>query len=303
MVGQLYDVDLKLLRIFKAVVEAGGLSAAEVRLNMSVSNISTRLSELEKRLNVRLCERGRQGFALTEQGQHIYMATLELLASLEHFRTQVQRTQGKITGELRLMLTDNTLDDSRFPIVQILERFRLRAPDVYIRLEHDCQPEVEQSVLNGDVDLGITSLSQPLETLECQFLYGEDTFLYCGSKHPLFQQESDVMTATDIEQYGFIDTASGGHSAVPITGVRQTASAASLESRAALILSGGYVGFLPGHYAQRWVRSGEMRALLPEQMCFQKKMYLLSKKGRVASPAQEAFMQELLAMYLPDVQN
>ena len=50
--GQMSDLDLKLLRVFKAVVEAGGLSAAEVSLNMNVSNISTRLSDLEKRLGL-----------------------------------------------------------------------------------------------------------------------------------------------------------------------------------------------------------------------------------------------------------
>ncbi|MEH6579435.1 MAG: LysR family transcriptional regulator [Amphritea sp.] len=301
MVGQLYDVDLRLLRIFKAVVEAGGLSPAEVTLNMSVSNISTRLSELEKRLDVRLCNRGRQGFAMTEQGQQVYTATLELMESLEHFRNQLQQTQSQISGELRLMLTDNTLDDHKFPIVKILEQFRQRAPAVYIRLEHGFQTEVEQSVVNGDVHLGITSLTAPLETLECQFLYAEDTFLYCGTKHPLFHRQAAAITAADIEQCDFIDTAAGGHSAVPITGTKQTASAASLESRATLILTGGYVGFLPSHYAQHWIQKGEMKALLPEEMSYQKKMYLLAKKGRTAIPALDLFIRELLATYSSDI--
>jgi len=297
MISQLHDVDLRLLRIFKAVVEAGGLSAAEVTLNMNVSNISSRLSDLEKRLGVRLCERGRQGFSLTEQGRHIYTATLVLLESVEQFRNEVRQTQSQITGELRLMLTDNTLDDPNFPIVEILERFRQRAPEVYIRLDHGCQAEVEQAVLNGDAHLGITSLSAPLETLECRLLYTEDTFLYCGANHPLFLRQPEAITDGDIEQCFFIDTEFGGHSTAPISGIKQTASAASLESRVTLILTGGYVGFLPAHYAERRVRNAEMKALLPETMCFQKKMYLLSKKGRVASPAQDTFMQELLAVY------
>lgn len=300
MVGQLHDVDLRLLRVFKAVVEAGGLSAAEVTLNMSVSNISTRISELEKRLEVRLCNRGRQRFALTDQGQQVYGVTLELMASLEHFRNQLQQTQNQICGELRLMITDNTLEDPKFPIVKVIEQFRLCAPAVYIRLELGCQTEVEQSVVNGDVHLGITSLTEPLDKLECQFLYTEDTFLYCGVRHPLFQRKLNEVTAADIEQCGFIDTEAGGHSAVPITGSKQTASAASLEARALLILTGGYVGFLPSHYAQRWVRGGEMRVLLPGEMQYQKKMYLLAKKGKGTNPAVDAFIDELKAAYIED---
>ncbi|TNF06658.1 MAG: LysR family transcriptional regulator [Gammaproteobacteria bacterium] len=293
MIGQLHDIDLKLLRIFKAVVEAGGLSAAEVTLNMNVSNISTRLADLEKRLGVRLCDRGRQGFALTDAGHQVYTAILELMESLDRFRCQVQVAGQTVTGELRLMLTDNTLDDRQFPIVKIIERYRARAPDVQIRLEHGSQTEVEQHLVSGAVQLGITSLSQSLDTLDCRYLYAEDTFLYCGPSHPLFECALEELSVPRIEQFGFIDTAAGEHSAVPIKGVRQTAVAPSLEARAALILTGGYLGFLPSHYAQRWIDSGEMRVLLPSKMHYRKKMYLIAKKGRQYTPAEALFIEQL----------
>ena len=37
------------------------------------------------------------------------------------------------------------------------------------------------------------------------------------------------------------------------------AYAENMEATAMLILSGGFIGFLPEHYAARWVASGEMK--------------------------------------------
>ncbi|MDX1392567.1 MAG: LysR family transcriptional regulator, partial [Rheinheimera sp.] len=76
---QVQDVDLRLLRLFVTIVECGGLSAAESRLNIGRSTISAHLSDLEVRLGVTLCKRGRSGFELTDPGRITYQASLELL--------------------------------------------------------------------------------------------------------------------------------------------------------------------------------------------------------------------------------
>ena len=58
MLANLSEGDLRLLRVFAKVVEAGGFSAAQIELNVSQSTISTHMTALEQRLRVRLCERG-----------------------------------------------------------------------------------------------------------------------------------------------------------------------------------------------------------------------------------------------------
>src|SRR5450432_1060626 len=67
MLANLSEGDIRLLRVFAKVVEAGGFSAAQIELNVSQSTISTHMTALEQRLRVRLCERGRSGFRLTEK--------------------------------------------------------------------------------------------------------------------------------------------------------------------------------------------------------------------------------------------
>jgi DNA-binding transcriptional LysR family regulator len=49
---QLSDIDLRLLRVFIAVTESGGFAAAEIKLNINRSTISTHISDLEARLGM-----------------------------------------------------------------------------------------------------------------------------------------------------------------------------------------------------------------------------------------------------------
>ena len=67
---QVSDFDLRLLRVFRTVAQVGSFSAAEGVLGITRSAISLHMSDLEKRLGgIRLCQRGRAGFALTEEGR------------------------------------------------------------------------------------------------------------------------------------------------------------------------------------------------------------------------------------------
>ena len=68
LLGQLSDLDIRLLRVFRVIVECGGVSAAELELNISRSAISRHLKDLEIRMGgLNLCHRGRAGFSAEER--------------------------------------------------------------------------------------------------------------------------------------------------------------------------------------------------------------------------------------------
>lgn len=68
LLAQVGDFEIRLLRLFKTVVECGSFTAAEGRLGITRSAISLHMNDLEKRLGMRLCQRGRAGFSLTDEG-------------------------------------------------------------------------------------------------------------------------------------------------------------------------------------------------------------------------------------------
>jgi len=89
MIGNIFDIDLKMIRVFCTIVECGGFTAAQTVLNVGLPRLSTTISDLEIRLGTRLCQRGRQGFRLTSEGAATYEAARALLNDVDRFRERI----------------------------------------------------------------------------------------------------------------------------------------------------------------------------------------------------------------------
>ncbi|MBQ0757979.1 MAG: LysR family transcriptional regulator [Amphritea sp.] len=265
--GQLADMDLRLLRVFKTVVECGGFTAAEIQLNLANSTISNYISDLEKRLDMRLCERGRAGFSLTEQGQTVYNATLELISAIDQFKNTINQSHHRILGDLHLGFAEHMLGAHNSDIVKALDRFSQLAPDVNISISIMSSDEVISTLLNNQIDIGITVTHQSYPELTSLHLFDEEMLLYCGQSHPLFIRE-DKISAEELRQYRFVESPRlmPGREIHPEMKLwNKQAKAHHQEARATLILSGHYLGFLPRHLVSNWGLENDLRPLLIEQ--------------------------------------
>ncbi len=83
-------MELEQLRIFTALCEAGGFSAAARRLYKSHSSVSRAVSALERELGVTLCERGRTSFKLSPAGERLYEGALALLKEADALERRVK---------------------------------------------------------------------------------------------------------------------------------------------------------------------------------------------------------------------
>lgn len=101
------DIDLKLLRVFHAVVKAGGFSNAQSLLNISPSTISSHMHQLEVRIGFSLCERGRSGFSMTLKGEQFYQHVLEFFGALHSLENNVQTLRNSMVGHLSIGIIDN----------------------------------------------------------------------------------------------------------------------------------------------------------------------------------------------------
>src|ERR1041385_8225860 len=130
MRGRVSDTDIKLLRVFMQVVEHGGFSAAQAELGISQASISTYMSDLEARLGVRLCQRGRSGFHLTPAGEQVYRAAIELFTAHDQFRSSVGFLREGLRGRLTVGLTDTVSTNLASPVHRALGSFLSRENDV-----------------------------------------------------------------------------------------------------------------------------------------------------------------------------
>ncbi|MGO1793916.1 MAG: LysR family transcriptional regulator [Oceanisphaera sp.] len=267
VLGQVGDYEIRLLKLFKTVVECGGFSAAETELNISRSTISIHMSNLESRLKLKLCRRGRSGFALTDDGAVVYESAKRLFTKLEEFRYSVNELHEQLSGELKIVSSDNLWLENEFSMVDIFARLGELAPEVNVSVDVAQMSEIERRVLSEDADVGFIHYHRDLEGLDYHPLYQVHCFLYCSNTHPLFNEQDADELERKLAEAKFLHPGiyTNSQASAQVQGLRSAGRAYHYEPRAALILSGHYIGFLPESFAQQWVEQGRLQAILPEQ--------------------------------------
>jgi DNA-binding transcriptional LysR family regulator len=264
-------------------------------LGIGRSAISQQMSDLEQRLGLRLCQRGRAGFALTEEGREVFQSTQQLLAALESFRTEVNGLHQHLRGELNIGLTDNLVTVPHMRITHALARLKERGPDVRIHIRMTPPSEVEQGVLDGRLHIGVVPQVTALSGLDYQPLYDERSLLYCAVGHPLFYVDDQQLEDSRLDSQEAIAPTFRLPPEVQshYQALNCTASASDREGMAFLILTGRYIGYLPDHYAQAWVQQGRLRVLKPDSRFYDVSLASVTRKGRRPHLVLESFLEAL----------
>lgn len=288
VLGQLSDMDLRLLRVFKSVADCGGMAAAELELNVGISTISRHVKDLETRLGLVLCRRGRAGFALTAEGQRVYDETRKLLAAVDNFRGSIDDIHHRMGGRLEVAIFDKTASNPQARIADAIALFRRQAPAVALSMHVASINEIERGVIDGRYHVGIIPAHRDSRSLQYAALFDERMLLYCGHPHPLYGADHAALTWERLRRYDFAGL--GYHSPNMELSHRERlkrqATGFDQESIATLVLSGAFLGFLPDHYAESFERRGWMQAVSPRR--FHYRCRFMSVLRRSPQPAREA---------------
>lgn len=98
-------MDWDKLRIFHAVADAGSLTHAGEKLNLSQSAVSRQIRGLEEALNATLFHRHARGLILTEQGELLFDATAAMTKRLDTASARIRDSEEEVFGELRVTTT------------------------------------------------------------------------------------------------------------------------------------------------------------------------------------------------------
>jgi DNA-binding transcriptional LysR family regulator len=261
--------------------------------------VSRHVKDLETRLGLVLCRRGRAGFALTAEGQRVYDETLRLLASVDAFRGSIDDIHNRMGGQLEVALFDKTATNPKARIGDAIARFSELAPEVGLAVHVGSINAIEQGVLDGTFQIGIIPAHRASKSLMYTQLFDERMLLYCGQGHPLFDAPHERLTWARLREHHFAGL--GYHSPNMELSHRaklaRKATGFDQEAIATLILSGRFLGFLPDHYAQVFEARGQMRALLPDRFNYSCRFVSLLRKSPKPSRAVLVFQECLVAAH------
>ncbi|MDR5756292.1 LysR family transcriptional regulator [Caballeronia sp. LZ035] len=299
MFTHLSDLDLRLIRVFLAIADAGGVSSAQATLNVGQSTISTQLATLETRLGYRLCERGRGGFALTSRGEQFVEACRTLLAAIETFDSTARNVGKTLVGTLTLGMIGNTPVSANARVSEAIARFRQRDESVRFAVLVRSPGELEEMLLAGRIQMAIGYFWHRVPSLDYVEIFAEEQFAYCGREHPLFARAGRVRMSEANEHdwaWRSYPLPEAGTLAPRLIG----AVADNMEAVAMLVLSGQHLGYLPEHFAAPYVKEGVLAPLNPKVMRYRVAFQMVTRARR-AGGAREA-KREIVDAFIEDMQ-
>ncbi len=188
------------------------------------------------------------------------IACRSLFNAARDFTRVSQSLNGLLTGDLQIGLVDNLVSLPGNPFSQAIKHFQRRHQDVQLQCRICSPNEIEQGLLHRQLDLGIGYFGQQLEALRYQPWLEETQAIYCSADHPLFTVEEPEREQIENARWvkrGYLLA----QQLCPIAPPHLAAVTHHMESVAHLVLSGTCLGYLPTHYATRWVEQGLLRQL------------------------------------------
>lgn len=198
-------MDTQSLQAFLAVADTQSFSRAAERLHLTQPAVSKRIATLESQLQTRLFDRIGRRIALTEAGHLLRPQAVRILEAMEDSRRALANLSGQVGGRLTLA-TSHHIGLHRLP--PILKRYTRAHPDVALDLRFQDSELAYQSVLDGQVEIAVVTLSPtPLTALSAVELWRDRLCFVCAPDHPLARLPGplslDTLCAFDCVLPGF----------------------------------------------------------------------------------------------------
>ena len=146
-------------RYFLAIARAGSLTSAAEALAVSQPTVSRRLDAMERVRGVRLFNRTRKGYELTESGAELFKTVVRVEEELTEADRTIFGRDDQVSGPLRFTSTEIFINGYLGPSVW---RFLRDHPDIEIQL---ICTQSTLSLSRGDADLAVRFTESPPDTL------------------------------------------------------------------------------------------------------------------------------------------
>lgn len=171
-------MDLRQLRYFAEIVEAGSLSKAALNLRVAQPALSQHVRHMEEELAVALLHRGTQGVVATEAGQRLYLSARRILAEFAELPDSVRGEAVAPRGEVRFGMPATVGEQLAVPLI---EAAKARYPDIRIRVVEAMSGYVLDWLKSGEVDLAMIYGTSDPRGLAVHHALSEEICLFAAS--------------------------------------------------------------------------------------------------------------------------
>jgi DNA-binding transcriptional LysR family regulator len=284
------------LALFHMVARAGSISRGAEQARVSQPAVSKQIAELEDALGVRLLDRLPRGCRLTEAG-HILADYVQRWRSVENEAARaIEEYRGLKRGKLAI---GASMTIGGYLLPEAIGEFHRRFPDIELQLEIANTRRIQECLLNGSIELGLTE--GPIEDSELESLvfFHDELVAIAPAGHPLLKRRN--VTARDICREPFILREEGSGTRAVIERalrrlglkVKPLLSLASSEAIKNAVAAGIGLAMVSRWVIEQELRTGLLGIIPLKDLVIQRPLHLERVRDRSESPAATKFLEVL----------
>jgi DNA-binding transcriptional LysR family regulator len=301
------ELELRHLRVFVAVVEAGAHTRAARSLGISQSTVSETLSALERTLGTPLFRKAAKGSMLTPSGETLLPYARKILALTGELVTELAKVSTDVSATLVVAAVESL---SAYVLPSHLAILRERWPKARLEVITGACSEIRDSVAAGKSDLGLV-LGAEAGGDDGAILAKGRLIIFCAPTHSLAGRVASPQQLRRCDFY-MSDAAGDYHQMLrryfedaDCPAPRTQALGAVEGVKRGILVGGTAVGLLPAHAIAQELRDGTLAEIAVDPPLPGLALRIVTPAEGTASPLVDALVESLRGASLgpPDPQG
>ena len=296
-------MELRLLRTFRAVAEAGSFTQAAARIHLTQAAVSVHIRQLEEEIGTPLFLRVNKKLYLTEAGRALLDHAETILRAHDDAKAALASLGQSSRGRLRIGVTSTTF--TLQPLPEILSEIKRRFALLDLTVVGGTSERIVEQILAGHLDVGIVSLPVEASDLTTETLRSDRLVAVMNPTHRLAGEKSvtmDVLTAEPLilSEHGgntrrLLDLFFEKHHLEPTIIMELQRTEAIIK----MVELGFGVTILPQGAVRTGVARGTLRAVSVKELNVRWQFGVAYLKSDYIAPALEVFLK-LCRAYIAD---
>ncbi len=299
------SLEVRHLKLITAVAEEGGVTRAANRLHLTQSALSHQLRDIESRLGASLFLRMNKKMILTQAGERLLSSARGILGELQHVEEDIRQIALNREGVLRISTECYTCYHW---LPTALKSFHEVFPRVEVRIVAEATRRPVQALLDGKLDLAITSTVVRNRKLCFKPLFRDEMVVILNPDHPLASRP--YLAAKDFADQHLIVYSAPKEELTVFQKVllpagvlpRQVSHVELTEAIIEMVKAGLGISVMAQWAVAPHLEAGTLRAMPLMKKGFHRQWSAAMMKGKTIPPYIHKFVELLAGVSIPTMQ-
>lgn len=173
-------MEIRHLRLIKAILEEGSITKAIDKLHLTQSALSHQLKEAEYQLGTKIFLRINKKMILTQAGEKLYVAANEILDKLSNTEKEIKQLIFGEIGEIRI---STECYSSYHWLPSVLKQFHLLYPNIELKIVMEATHYPLQKLQENILDIAIISDPIKDENIKYVELFQDEMMMVVSENH------------------------------------------------------------------------------------------------------------------------